>query len=38
MRVKFLGVRGSWNDVVNSARTTIYFEARDKEPSSDWNK
>ena len=23
MRVKFLGTRGGWNDVVNSARTTI---------------
>lgn len=38
MKVKFLGIRGNWKDVINSARTTIHFEARDKEPSSDWKR
>jgi len=38
MKVKFLGVRGSWKDVVNSARTTIHMEQGQKEPSSNWKR
>lgn len=38
MKVKFLGIRGNWRDVVNSARTTINMEAGDKEPSSNWKR
>lgn len=38
MRVKFLGIRGNWNDVVNSARTTINIEHGEKEPSSNWKR
>jgi hypothetical protein len=38
MKVSFLGIRGSWKDVVNSARTTINIEHGEKEPSSDWKR
>lgn len=38
MKVNFLGIRGSWNDVVNSARTTIHMEQGEKEPSSNWKR
>jgi hypothetical protein len=38
MKVKFLGIRGSWRDVADSARTTINKEAGDKEPSSSWKR
>lgn len=38
MKAKFLGVRGSWNDVLNSARTTINMEHGEKEPSSNWKR
>jgi len=38
MKVKFLGTRGSWKDVVNSARTTINMEHGEKEPSSSWKR
>ncbi|MFW2490981.1 hypothetical protein ACN077_20800 [Clostridium chromiireducens] len=38
MRVDFLGIRGSWKDVLNSARTTINMEHGDKEPSSNWKR
>lgn len=38
MKVKFLGVRGSWIDVLNSARTTINIEHGEKEPSSNWKR
>lgn len=38
MKVKFLGIRGSWRDVADSARTTINKEAGEKEPSSSWKR
>lgn len=38
MNVKFLGKRGSWRDVADSARTTINKEAGEKEPSSNWKR
>lgn len=38
MKVKFLGVRGTWRDVADSARTTINKEAGEKEPSSSWKR
>lgn len=38
MKVSFLGIRGSWKDVVNSARTTIHIEHGEKEPSSNWKR
>ncbi|WP_160693148.1 thymidylate synthase ThyX [Clostridium sp. C2-6-12] len=38
MKVKFLGKRGSWRDVADSARTTINKEAGEKEPSSNWKR
>jgi hypothetical protein len=38
MNVKFLGIRGSWRDVADAARTTINMEAGEKEPSSSWKR
>lgn len=38
MKVQFLGIRGSWTDIVNSARTTINMEHGEKEPSSNWKR
>lgn len=38
MNVKFLGKRGSWRDVADSARTTINKEAGENEPSSNWKR
>jgi hypothetical protein len=38
MNVKFLGTRGTWRDVADSARTTINQEAGYKEPSSNWKR
>ena len=38
MKVIFLGIRGSWRDVADSARTTINKEAGEKEPSSSWKR
>jgi hypothetical protein len=38
MKVEFLGLRGSWRDVADAARTTIHKEAGEKEPSSEWKR
>jgi hypothetical protein len=38
MKVEFLGIRGSWRDVADAARTTIHREAGEKEPSSEWKR
>lgn len=38
MKVEFLGIRGSWRDVADAARTTINKEAGTKEPSSGWKR
>ncbi len=38
MKLDFLELRGFWKDVVNSARTTIWKEKGDKEPSNSWKK
>lgn len=36
MSVKYLGTKGTWRDVADSANTTINKEAGTKEPSSQW--
>lgn len=33
-----IGIKGTWNDVLNSARTTVGKEEIDKSPSSQWKK
>lgn len=38
MRCKFLGVKGTWNDVLNSARTTVNKDPISKEPTSEWKR
>lgn len=38
MYVKFLGVKGTWREVANSANTTINKEEGIKEPSSNWKR
>ncbi|MDA3822324.1 MAG: thymidylate synthase ThyX, partial [Bacteroidales bacterium] len=38
MRVDFLGSKGTWREVADSANTTIRKEAGTKEPSSLWKK
>ncbi len=38
MRVEFLGVKGTWREVADSANTTINKEAGTKEPSSTWKR
>jgi hypothetical protein len=38
MRVKFLGIKGSWREVADAANTTINKEAGTKEPSSQWKR
>jgi hypothetical protein len=38
MWTKFLGQKGTWREVANSANTTINKEAGDKEPSSNWKR
>ena len=38
MKIKLLGVKGSWREVADSARTTINREAGDNEPSSSWKR
>lgn len=38
MFVKFLGAKGTWREVANSANTTINKEAGIKEPSSLWKR
>lgn len=36
MYVKFLGVKGTWREIANSANTTINKEEGEREPSSRW--
>jgi hypothetical protein len=36
MKLKYLGVKGTWREVANSARTTIHKEAGEGNPSSSW--
>lgn len=38
MRVKILGIKGTWREVADSANTTIHLEAGEKEPSSNWKR
>ncbi len=38
MRINFLGRKGTWREVANSANTTIAREAGTKEPSSGWKR
>lgn len=38
MRVEFLGSKGTWREVADSANTTIHREAGTKEPSSLWKR
>lgn len=38
MRVKILGIKGTWREVADSANTTIHLEAGEKEPSSKWKR
>ena len=38
MRIEFLGKKGTWREIANSANTTIGKEAGDKEPSSSWKR
>ena len=38
MRCEFLGKKGTWREVANSANSTIGRDAGDKEPSSDWRR
>jgi len=38
MRVKFLGKKGIWRDIADSANTTVHKEAGVKEPSSNWKR
>lgn len=38
MKVDFLGIKGTWREVADSANTTINKEAGTKEPSSQWKR
>ncbi len=38
MRVEFLGTKGTWREVADSANTTIHKEAGKNEPSSAWKR
>lgn len=38
MWVKYLGTKGTWREVADSANTTINKEAGTKEPSSEWKR
>jgi hypothetical protein len=38
MRVKLLGIKGTWREVADSANTTIHLEAGEKEPSPKWKR
>jgi hypothetical protein len=38
MQCKFLGVKGNWREIANSANTTINKEPGTKEPSSQWKR
>jgi hypothetical protein len=38
MRVELLGVKGTWREIANSARTTAGKDAGEGEPSSSWKR
>lgn len=38
MKVSFLGVKGTWREVADAARTTIGLDAGQGEPSSSWKR
>lgn len=38
MRVQFMGTKGTWREIANSANTTINKEAGTKEPSGKWKR
>ena len=38
MNIKFLGTKGTWREIANSANTTINKEEGTKEPSSSWKR
>lgn len=38
MKVKLLNIKGNWQDVLNSARTTVNKIEGSKEPSSSWKR
>ena len=38
MHVEFLGIKGTWREVADSANTTIHREAGTNEPSSSWKR
>ncbi len=38
MRVDYIGTKGTWREVADSANTTIQKEAGKKEPSSQWKR
>ena len=38
MKVKLLGIKGTWREIANSARTTIGLEEGHGEPSSNWKR
>ena len=38
MQVKLLGIKGSWREVADAARTTVGKEAGQGEPSSSWRR
>lgn len=38
MNVKLLGVKGTWREVADSARTTVGLDQGEKEPTSSWKR
>ena len=38
MRIELLGIKGTWRQVANAARTTIGLDAGQGEPSSQWKR
>jgi len=38
VKVNFLGIKGTWREVADSANTTIQREAGNKEPSTGWKR
>jgi hypothetical protein len=38
MKVLLKGIKGTWREIADAARTTIHMEGGTKEPSSKWKK
>jgi len=38
MKIKYLGTKGTWREIANSARTTIGLDAGSGEPKSEWKR